>query len=60
MNLVAGEVTRLGMVPPSHPMHMATMAESMWHSVAGVRVEELFVLKMDFAAYIGSTAPSRR
>ena len=39
---------------------MATMAESVLHAVAGVRVVVLFVLELDLAAYIGSIAPSRR
>ena len=39
---------------------MANMAESMLHSVAGVRVEELFVLKMDFATYISSIVVPHR
>ena len=41
-------------------MPVATMAEPVWHSVAGVRMEALLVLEMVFAVDIGSTAPSRR
>ena len=44
----------------SAPMPMATMAESVLHAVAGVRVVVLFVLELDLAAYIGSIAPSHR
>ena len=39
-------------------MPMAVMAELVWHAVAGMRADELFV--NDFADHIGSIAPSRR
>ena len=37
---------------------VATMAELVWHVVAGMRVDKLFVI--DSAGSTGSTAPSRR
>ena len=38
-------------------MPVATMAELVWHAVAGMRVNEFFVI--DSAGSIGSIAPSR-
>ena len=39
-------------------MPVVTMAELVWHAVAGMRVDEFFVI--DSAGSIGSIAPSRR